>query len=192
MGWWLRRQSVATSEMPTLQSAANHPSPDNAWKTLELIIDWIKHAETKAVATLGVSGVIGGVLYTLVKNEHNASAWFGVSASICAVFMFGAGIGAGMALRPRLRSPKGSANLLYYDHIASKYHTNIDAYTDSLTTLILDHKALIVAIAGQVWANAHVARRKYYWGSVGIISLLLALVALAATAILDRSTLRKQ
>jgi hypothetical protein len=181
MDLWSHQQPASAHEMLKSQP----PSADNAWNALMLVIGWIKHAETKAAATLGASGVIGGVLYTLVRNESTPSLGFGIAASVCAIFMFGAGASAGMALRPRLRSPEESTNLLYYDHIVRMYCTRIDAYTTSLIALLLDHRSLIAAIADQVWANAHVARQKYRWGSLGVISLLLALTALALAAALS-------
>lgn len=184
MDSWSHRQPAAP-ETSASQPEPEPPNADNAWNALTLVIGWIKHAETKAAATLGASGIIGGILYTLVKNERDPSLGFGISAAVCAVFMFVAGISAGMALRPRLRSPEEPTNLLYYDHIARMYRTRIDAYTDSLIALLLDHRSLVAAIAGQVWANAHVARQKYRWGSLGIISFLLALATLALTATLS-------
>jgi len=32
------------------------PDPDQAWKALNLVNDWIKHAETKLIAILAASG----------------------------------------------------------------------------------------------------------------------------------------
>jgi len=155
---------------------------DNAWRALALVNDWIKHAETKAVATLAASGVAGGVLYTLVRGEPKPSLAFKVTAVACAVFVLGGGLGAGMALRPRLRSREEPSNLLYYNHLARMYPTRADKYTDALTALVQDPDELMSAVAGQVWANAHVARRKYRWGGAGIACLLLGLAALGATA----------
>jgi hypothetical protein len=185
MRWLTRQQSAGAPAASPTHAESKRPSPDDAWMALALVVDWIKHAETKAVATLAASGVVGGVLYTLAENHRGSDLAFRVAATACGVFAFGAGLGAGMVLRPRLRSPEEPTNLLYYDHIARMYRTGVDAYVDSLTALMLDHRALVDAIAGQIWANAHVARRKYRWGGVGIVSLLLALLTLALTALLD-------
>jgi hypothetical protein len=185
MRWWTRQQPAAVPTASSMPAESTGPSPEDAWKALALVVDWIKHAETKAVATLAASGVVGGLLYSLVQSYRGSNLAFRVAATACGVFVFGAGLGAGMTLRPRLRSPEEPTSLLYYDHVARIYRTRVDAYVESLTALMLDRSALLDAITTQIWANAHVARRKYYWGSLGTVSLLLALLMLALTALLN-------
>src|SRR5215210_3500651 len=90
-------------------------NPDHAWKALGLIVDWIKHAETKAGATMAASGVTGGVLYNLVKSESVIGIWLAIASVLCAVAVLAAGVSAALALVPRLGA-RGDAPIspLYY------------------------------------------------------------------------------
>ncbi|MFF4251685.1 Pycsar system effector family protein [Streptomyces sp. NPDC001663] len=160
-------------------------NPDQAWKALSLVVDWIKHAETKAAATLASSGVTATILYNLVKEEKKFSCISLVCASACTLFTALAALCAGLALRPRLRSEEEPTSPLYYHHIARKYErrSGSDLYIEQLKALTADADLLVSEIASQIWANAHVARDKYRWGNYGLTSLLLALPTLAATAV---------
>lgn len=171
--WWAR------STAPTGRSVEH--STDDAWRVLTLVNDWVRHAETKAATTLAACGVLGGVLFTLVRAEFVSGPAFRISSLVCAVLLFIGGFSAGMALRPRLRTRENPSTLLYYEDIARTYRTRVDAYSNALTKLIGDPGAMATAVAGQVWANAHVARRKYTWGNVGVMGLLLALTAMSAS-----------
>ena len=160
-------------------------NPDQAWKMLGLINDWIKHAETKAAGTIATSGVAAGVLYNLLKGVTNPGKSIEVPAAICAVFIAVAGLSAAWALRPRLWSREEPTSSLYFDHIARRHRrrSGVAEYDKTVRALSAEDAALVGEIAGQIWANAHVARAKYRWASIGLTAVLFALVALAATAL---------
>jgi hypothetical protein len=160
-------------------------NPDQAWKALSLVVDWIKHADAKAAATLASSGVVATVLYNLVKGEKNPPHALIAFSTACGLFVSAAALCAGWALRPRLRSREAPTSPLYYHHIARRYTRSIGGapYVDLLNSLAKNNDDLTREIAWQVWANAHVAREKYRWGNYGLLSLLFALPSLAATAI---------
>lgn len=88
--------------------------PDHAWKTLTLVIDWIKHAETKAAATLAAAGVAGGVLYNLVKDESDPSWVLALASVITGVGVLVAGVCAGAAFWPRLRHREEPSSPLFF------------------------------------------------------------------------------
>ncbi|MCX5124591.1 Pycsar system effector family protein [Streptomyces sp. NBC_00347] len=169
-----------TSPTPQPETA---PNADHAWKALGLVIDWIKHAETKAGATLAATGVTGGVLYNLIKDVTTPSTWLIVSSALCALSVAGAGLCAAMVLWPRLGMKEEPTSLLYFHHIA-RGHTASDTYATSLVALTKDMDALVTEIASQGWANSRVAHDKYMWGGWAIRILLIALVALAVSTAL--------
>jgi hypothetical protein len=176
------------------------PNPDQAWKALTLVNDWIRHAETKTVATLAAAGVTGGVLYNLVQHQTYPSVGLSVIAVICGVAIVTSAGSAIIALAPQLRPPKTTAsppsndggtpppddpaNLLFFAHIARDYKGDAPTYAQVLSTLTSNHAMLTEQIGRQVHANAHVAQRKYWWANCAIIALGVGLVFLAVTAIL--------
>jgi hypothetical protein len=81
------------------------PSPDQAWKALSLVNDWVKHAETKSVAILAAAGVAGGVAYNLLKDQTEPGAILSVVAVVGCLAIFLAGLFAMASLAPRLKVP---------------------------------------------------------------------------------------
>ncbi|MGW1619564.1 Pycsar system effector family protein [Streptomyces sp. NPDC002172] len=157
---------------------------DNAWRTLQTVTDWIKHAEAKAAVTLTAAGVIGGIVYSLVTTARLHDLPFALAASLCALLTAGSATATAMVLRPRRKNIGQPPNLLFFEHVAHAYRSPEDGYPEALARLLADDRALTVAVAEQIWANAHVARRKYFWSGVATVLLLCAFAALALTAAL--------
>jgi hypothetical protein len=157
---------------------------DDAWRTLSLVVEWVKHAETKAVATLASTGVVAGLLYTLVSQANEPGVAFAVLASATAAAVVVAAVGAGVALRPRPSVGPVPVSLLYYQGIANRFPGDTDAYARAFTELIANRPAMLTELAGQIWANATVASRKYRAVNTAVTTLMLALVLLAVTAAL--------
>lgn len=169
------------TEAPATPEIKPPPNPDHAWKALGLVVDWIKHAEAKAGATLAATGVTAGVLYNLIKDVHAPSDWLIASAVLCVLAVLGAGVCATMVLWPRLKMKEDPTSLLYFHHIA-RGHAAGGTYATSLIALTRDMEALVTEIASQSWANSRVAHDKYMWGGWAMRLLLCALVILAVTA----------
>ncbi|MGX1543064.1 Pycsar system effector family protein [Streptomyces adustus] len=163
------------------------PGTDHAWRILENVREWTKHAEAKAATTLAAAAALGGVLYTLVTGTDDRSAWFDAAAASCALCVLGSGLTAGMALwpRPRLRGSSEPDSPLHYDHIARRHKGSSADYRARLTDLLQDEEALVSAIADQAWANAQVAHHKYSWVSRSVALLLTSLATLAVAATLS-------
>lgn len=174
----------AADEIPEMVVESVAGNPDQAWKMLGLVNDWIKHAETKAAGTVAASGISAGVLYNLLKGVSTPGRWIEVPAAVCGVFIAIAGLSAAWALRPRLWAREEPTSNLYFDHIARRHRrkSGVDEYDKTVRALSAEDAALVGEIAGQIWANAHVARAKYRWASIGLTAVLVALAALAVTA----------
>lgn len=178
-------EALGEPAVPT-EAVSLPPQPDQAWKALGLVVDWIKHAETKAGSILAGSGVSGGVLYNLVKSQDERSWALNWAAGGAGALLFLAALGAAMALRPRLRSKEEPTSSLYYLHIARRHSRSggSKAYADSVLELTSDGSKLVNEIAGQVWANAHVASDKYRWINWAMAAFLLGLLLLAAVPVI--------
>jgi hypothetical protein len=169
-----------------------HPAPptgvEDAWRTLSLVLDLIKHAETKAGLTLSGSGVLGGVLLSIMAHQRRPSVALSIAGTLCAVLVTVAAAGAGMALRPVLRTRGSTNSLLFFMHIADGTHASVLMFANSFRTLVTNPSALVSEIATQIWENSHVARRKHLWNRIGTSALLLALAPLAMAALLGALT----
>lgn len=149
------KQSVGADQPSGDESNAIVGDPDQTWRVLGLVNDWIKHAETKAAGTLAAAGVSGGVLYNLVKGVTDPSRLLDVVAVACAVCIILGGLCAAWALRPRLWSKEEPTSNLYFHHIARRHPKKGKGteYLPTLGALTKDHAALVADIAGQVWLS---------------------------------------
>jgi hypothetical protein len=164
---------------------STHSDLDQAWNTLRLVVEWIRHAEAKAGAALAASGLLGGLLYQLVISRRNPGAVFFVFVLLCATAVVAAGFCAGLALRPQLTIRTGMTSLLYYHHIARHHprRSGLDTYLESMRRLSRSPELLLTEVVAQIWANAHVASAKYRWSGLAIVATLLAMLALGAAAV---------
>ncbi|GAB1817683.1 Pycsar system effector family protein [Herbidospora sp. RD11066] len=164
------------------------PLGEDAWRALTLVIDWIKHAESKAGLTLAAAGAIGGILYALINGEKNASVGFVVAVIVTTVLLLISVACSAMVLRPRTRATADPSSLLFYRHVAARYGKRPDAFTDDFGALIRDPDALLREVATQVWTNSLVADSKYRWSSRSVVFLLLSLLALGASSLIGLLT----
>lgn len=178
--------------------------PDQAWKSLNLVNDWIRHADAKVGATLAVSGVSAAMLYNLVRGQHNPGFLLSSAAVIAGVATGLAGGSAALALMPRLaletkftqwRSCRDVAmeelgprddpvNLLFFSNVAKQYDGDAPSYIELLCALTADREKLTRQIAHQVHANATVAHRKFIWADRAIRLIVIALLVLAIVAVM--------
>ncbi|ULN33608.1 Pycsar system effector family protein [Mycolicibacterium smegmatis] len=172
------------------------PDPDQAWKALALVNEWIRHAEAKTGATLAAAGVSGGLLYNLVKSNPDPpfiidmlSVVSGVSALLSFLCTATALIPrtGWKARRPFSRRAREKAadewnNLLFYSHIAQRYQNDEPTYQEILQALTSNKIELTKHIANQIYVNSSVAHRKFKWAGRAIWLLTISLVSLAMVA----------
>ncbi|WP_433677951.1 Pycsar system effector family protein [Nocardia sp. CA-119907] len=167
------------------RTTRNRDGLESSWKTLDLVLSLIKHAETKAIATLAAAGVLGQILFALVQPQsgkiHTAVL---VLACVCAVFVTGAGTCAVCVLWPRLKSGDPTLNLLYFGDLAADRRLTRDRYVRAISELSRRPDDIVEHVAAQVWANSEVAQRKYRFANIAVGCLLAAVLALAITALM--------
>ncbi len=181
MSWFRCEVTLLPAQDPPRTS-----DPEQAWKALTLVNDWIRHAEAKVAATLALTGTSGVLLFNLVFPRNDPGRTLSVAAVVCAAALFIAGGFSALALMPQVRAKpwrqEDPTSLLFFRHVARKYKTDYPAYGDVLATLTTDPDALTRQIAHQIQSNALVAHRKYRWANLAIIALMIGLIALAIAA----------
>ena len=181
----MARAAAAEGPEPDHVTRSQQADPDQAWKALTLVNDWVKHAEAKTGASLAVAGVTGGVLYNLVKDQHDPGTALWLAAFACGLAVVAAATCAALALVPRLqltRAQEDPDSPLFFSHIARKYEKTGPAYAEALRDLTVQPEELTREIGKQVHANAVVAHRKFFWVNCAVRALVVALPALGVVA----------
>lgn len=174
------------------------PNPDQAWKALSLVNDWIKHAESKTGIALAATGASGVLLYNLVKDQSAPGPVLSVVAVLAGIAMLVAGLAGTIAVLPRLtvdpgklpafnkavRAEQDLSSLLFFSHIARQYKGDAPTYVEVFRTLTSDDDQLTRQIAQQVHANATVAHRKHLWTNIAVLALSLDYTFLAIVAVI--------
>ncbi len=148
-------------------------SPEHLnWRTLELVIGFVRHAESKAVATLAASSAVSGAGYAFIAQAKPIplSLTFTLLSILSAL---SAGCMAGIALRPRLSSTGiRSDSIIYFAHIAR--YPDERSYAAAFRAKSRDSD-LDSDITSQVYANAQVATLKFAWTNRAIYAFLTSL-----------------
>lgn len=185
-GPWIHRHIYESPSSPPPPDDDDEAAPveaTEAWKAVGLVNDWVRHAEGKAATTLAAAGVIGGVLYNLVKDSHQFGFTLEIAAPASGGLAILAAIFAVVALWPRLFSREPATSSLYFEHIARRHPKSSGGYVQELRELIADPAELLNQLGQQVWANARVAKRKYRWAGWAVVAVMGAAFALAIVAI---------
>ena len=160
------------------------PDPDQAWRALDLTTRMVSHAEGKAALTLASAGVVGGALFSTVRDADRLDAAAACAAAACGLLILASSLFAVVSLWSRVWRRDEATSLLYFHHIARRYPDSPQAYVEALCDLTRERERLAAGIAAQIWANAHVATRKFHWVNLGIGALLGGLALLGVTCAL--------
>lgn len=175
------RQPKAPAEATVL------PNPEQAWKLLALINEWIRHSDAKAAVTLAFTAAMGTMLFNLVDGFADRSPFFDAAVvAATLLILLSAGFCA-WTLTPRITDQEASpeqANLLFFGSIAVKFKNDRGNYREELRLLTADPAALTRDLTDQIHANANIAAVKARAIQRGIRSALAAGAAVAAVAVI--------
>ncbi|WP_408640324.1 Pycsar system effector family protein [Saccharomonospora halophila] len=159
------------------------------WEVLRLVNEWVKHAEVKTGATLASTGVAGGSLFNLVKDNSTPTVALTIAASVCALCTLLAASCAMTSLYPRVRlrrnEPSGNS-LIFFSDIARNYPKAGDQgrFDADIARTVTQKDEFRWQLSQQIRANAIVADRKFRWTNRAIRFFLLQLVVLFLVAAL--------
>lgn len=159
---------------------------EQAWKILQLVDEWIRHAETKLAATLVAAGVSGGALFNLVRAQDETSLYFDIVAVLCCTAVILSGVAAMVGLYPVLKSSAlaedDEVNLVFFGDIDRAHRIDASGYRRELHALTAHPDELARHLNRQIHANSVVAGKKFRWATFAIRSLLVELLALGGLA----------
>lgn len=161
-------------------------NPEQAWKLLALINEWIRHSDAKAAVTLAFAAAMGTMLFNLVDGFTDRSLFFDAAVvAAVSLILLSAGFCA-WTLTPRITDQEASpeqANLLFFGSIAVKFKNDRGKYREELRLLTADPTALTRDLTDQIHANANIAAVKARAIQRGIRSALAAAAAVATVAV---------
>jgi len=127
--------------------------------------------------------ITGQAVSVLLLHHHRRVAGRRAVNYDYAGALLATGVLAAISLWPRLGHKEGPTSALYFSHIARQHETQA-SYHETMKLLTVDTDILIKEIAGQVYANAQVAHKKFMWSGWALRALMLALGALGVVTLI--------
>lgn len=181
------RQRRSTSDDQTSGMEKNPPDPDQAWKALSLINEWIRHSDAKAGVTLAFTGALATMLFNLVTSVRLRSCLFDVVVvGSCSLLLLTAAACA-WTLTPRVNdrdAAPDSINRLFFASISKHFKGQRLLYADVFSTLTSDPGELVKDLAHQIHANARIATIKAKYAQLAIRLALAAGTGVAGIALI--------
>jgi hypothetical protein len=163
------------------------PNPDHAWKLLALVNEWIRHSDAKAGVTLAFAGVLGTMIFNLVKDfQHRTLLFDGLVVLSSALLVLTAALCA-WTLTPRVNDKDAdpeAINRIFFASISRHFKGERPRYQEVLRTLTADPDELVKDLADQVHANAKIATTKAKYAKWAIRAALAAGAGVAALAVM--------
>ena len=154
------------------------------WHTLSQTNEWIRYSDGKAVAMLGIQGVLIGLVVAFVKDFSTglkvASTVLFIVGTVCIV---AAMVFTFMCLTPRLKNG-GKATPIFFGSVAANFKTPKD-YSQYLGENFSTEEKISESLAEQIHANSKIASTKFRWVSWSTRLTLLGLALWAAFLFLN-------
>jgi hypothetical protein len=170
------RPAVGREGAPMIgRSRLTMPAPESGsdaeqvWNIFQVTSYWVSRADDKAGLILASAGVAGGALFSLMHGRLLSVAVL-ITGSGCGLFSLAATLCATAALWARLH-PRTTDSLIYFQQIARTFPSSAEGYAKSMRDSIRSPETLTTQVISEIWANAHIASRKYRWINVGLACL---------------------
>ncbi len=145
------------------------------WQTLSELNEWVRYADGKAVALLGIQGILIGLVVTFIRDILNsASNWIATTSFILGSICIGVALICSLiCLSPRLKNNRIS--LIYFQSITRNFSTP-EHYFQTLKDKFNTEEKASDVLSEQIYTNSRIASMKYYWVSRSTGLTVLGLV----------------
>ena len=135
---------------------------ENLWRILQMTNEWVKHSDTKAVALLGVQGILLAYLMKSLSGAFTGKMpeYLIVIAIIAFVLNILSIFFAFLCINPRLDS-KGSISPIYFGSIANHFKDS-NHYHDHFSKTFCEDDHIAKELCSQVHINSCIANKKFY------------------------------
>ena len=161
---------------------------DVLWKIYENISEWIRFADTKASAIIGINAILVGFIISNISTLIRyivGNALLAIIARLAVISSVASVYFAIKCLNPTLDVGEPTS-FIYFAHIALGFDS-ARKYSQQLQNLLNDQSEFYDHISSQIWVNSNIAWKKYKavtWSTrLLTISILLALIGVIVTVL---------
>lgn len=161
-------------------SDANRTAHDDLWRTLQIVSEWIRTADTKAGATLAIDGAVLAVAASRLRGSPVPGVLAVVALSVAIALGSVSVLLAIWTVVPRARW-LGTDSISHYGTIAA-FRSAAD-YRSAAVTILAEPDRLAENLSRHIWALSRAAARKYRFVT-GAIQLLAGAMLVGALGLL--------
>ena len=158
---------------------------ETLWGSLDRAVDWVKYAEAKGLAILGVHAITLGFFMNLVVDRHEdlRNSFWVLTCLFFALFSaFSSIYFSFKCLNPRLKL-SGGVSPIYFRSVATSFKTSSE-FLAYMKLKMGDDAGVEHEVAGQVFVNFNIASKKFEDVTWALRLLVCSLPFWTATAIL--------
>ncbi|TSI16185.1 Pycsar system effector family protein [Brevibacterium aurantiacum] len=183
----MTRKSLRRRRAAALTAPSPQPNPDQAWKLLGLINEWIRHSDAKAAVTLAFSGVLGTMIFNLVNGFEHRTPLFGGLVVLASLLLVATVSLCAWTLTPRVNDKDADPqdiNRIFFASITRHFEGARPRFQGVLNELTANPGELINDLADQIHANAKISTIKAKYVKWAIRAALATSAAVACLAVL--------
>lgn len=148
--------------------------PDALWKIYDVVNEWIRFCDAKAIAILGIDGLVATIIFSnveelktiLLLNPYKLFFIIGGSIAYFLSVFF-----AVKCLRPRIKTSTDS--LIFFGTISDK---KLEDYDREVKEILEKNEILLAQIISQIHTNSNIASVKYREVNRAICSFITTIV----------------
>ena len=146
------------------------------WQVLLQTNEWVRYSDGKAVALLGIQGVLIGLFLLFLRDLNQGAGLTPASTALLSagiVCILASMVFTFLCLTPRLKSG-GKASPIFFWYVAASFKTPKD-YSQYLGENFSTEEQISEVLAEQIHANSRIASVKFRWVSWSTRLTLLGL-----------------
>jgi hypothetical protein len=158
---------------------------DRLWTIFSSTNEWLRYSDGKAVALLGIQGILIGLAVAVLPNVFSSDksvasmvflilGFISIVASV--IFTF-------LTFNPRLKS-SGNISPIYFKSISSSF-SDSDHYVQFIKEKFTVDSDVTDAIAEQIHTNSRIATAKFKWLSWSMSFLFIGFGLWVVSVIID-------
>lgn len=158
---------------------------DRLWQIFSSTNEWLRYSDGKAVALLGIQGVLIGLAIAFISSSSSsekpvASTIFLIIGFVSLVISMFASF---MTLSPRLKG-SGKISPIYFGSISVNFK-NSDSYTKFLKENFNTDDKVTDALSEQIHTNSKIASIKFKWVSWSMRFLVIGFVFWVVSVVIE-------
>jgi len=156
------RGHICSGLLPMSEEGERKIEMETLWRIYDTVNDWIRFSDAKAIAILGINGVVANIIFSNLEDLRQILLYRPIGYAPLIVGFLTCSVSVLFAIRcltPTLKVNE-KHSLIFFGHVAEKF-VKSEEYEKAIGQMLYDGNEVIAQIASQIWAISKVASKKF-------------------------------